>query len=269
MPTREEIRPWQDAETLEWANAKFDRNKDAADVLGCGRRTVDRWMNRHDIPETADWKNEDTLRKWFIEENMSQHEIAELTGKAQMTIAHWLEKFDICKHECPQCDRSLPTEHGLKIHHMNAHGESIAGVQLECEQCGEQFRRPESHASGNAFCSRDCLWDWMSGRFTGKDHWRWVGGERKDYGVGWNERKRASVRERDGNQCRDCGISNDRHQEIFECELHVHHIRPADEFQYGSARNAMSNLVTFCCECHMKWEYDRTPEQLRDFLASQ
>lgn len=59
---------------------------------------------------------------------------------------------------CPTCGRGFDTEQGLKIHHARAHGESIAGVEVECEQCGETVRKEpwQVEQRDHHFCSREC-----------------------------------------------------------------------------------------------------------------
>lgn len=57
---------------------------------------------------------------------------------------------------CPTCDREFDTERALKIHHSKSHGESIAGVELTCKNCGSTYRKPPSMASRSSYCSQDC-----------------------------------------------------------------------------------------------------------------
>jgi uncharacterized C2H2 Zn-finger protein len=58
--------------------------------------------------------------------------------------------------ECPTCDREFDTERALKIHHSKAHGESISGVEITCEYCGDTYSKSPSEADRSRFCSRDC-----------------------------------------------------------------------------------------------------------------
>jgi 5-methylcytosine-specific restriction endonuclease McrA len=79
---------------------------------------------------------------------------------------------------CPECDQEFETECGMKIHHKMSHGESIAGMEIECDMCGEQFRRKQSHAdrTEKAFCSPGCQADWRSENYTGENNPSWSGG---------------------------------------------------------------------------------------------
>jgi 5-methylcytosine-specific restriction protein A len=50
---------------------------------------------------------------------------------------------------------------------------------------------------------------------------------------------RAAARKRDGEQCRQCGSTD---------ELEVHHIKPLAE---GGAEYELANLTTLCHDCHV------------------
>lgn len=254
---RTDVRPWQDAETLRWAYDKVGQScSPVADLLGCGRRTVNRWMERHDLyPAEPAWHNEETLRELYNERGLSQHEIADRFDCTQMAVANQLNRFEITDHECPTCGGMFPSYTGVKIHHKNVHDVSIAGETVECSWCGDEFTRRRHATGGRRFCGYPCYGQWRSEEYTGENHHGWVGGVRRDYGPGWNEEKREAVRERDGRQCVDCGMSGEHHRTRFGCRLHVHHIRPARDFDDPHERNDEDNLVTLCCECHLgKWE---------------
>jgi len=61
--------------------------------------------------------------------------------------------------ECPTCGKSdFDSRHYMKIHHANAHDESIAGEDVECAYCGEiTTKRPhEIQDFDENFCSIEC-----------------------------------------------------------------------------------------------------------------
>jgi len=84
----------------------------------------------------------------------------------------------------------------------------------------------------------------------GPDHPRWQGGTNIDYGDGWNESKRKSIRRRDNHQCQKCGLSQTKHMKKYDQLLHVHHIEPARTIENDTDRNSPSNLTTLCISCH-------------------
>lgn len=63
---------------------------------------------------------------------------------------------------CPTCGDEFGDDVAMKSHHKQVHGESIAGVKVECDYCGDEFRRTKSHVerTENNFCSRKCRDSW-------------------------------------------------------------------------------------------------------------
>lgn len=83
-----------------------------------------------------------------------------------------------------------------------------------------------------------------------------------DYGENWDER-RFEILERDGFECRLCGISQSEHREKEDVGLHVHHIQPFRTFDDPEVANQASNLVTVCSDCHTTIEPLSEEEQRR------
>jgi hypothetical protein len=261
------------------------------------------------------------------------------------------------QYECPTCDYTSDSERGVKIHHYQAHGESIAKITVECVVCGTEEERyecnvrnpdlcwcsteceaeykrnqpkelhprwkggevtvecyicgtektvrryrimrsekffcsPECHSkwkseaylgennpfgykqievecewcgeptyktpgrierSNNDFCSPECTSAWQAKYQVGPNHHQWTGG-RREYGPGWNPEKRRQVRKRDGFECQDCGLSQDRSLELYGRRLDVHHLVNPDKSINPVVYNAKRNLVTLCVSCHHKRE---------------
>lgn len=75
--------------------------------------------------------------------------------------------------ECPTCGRTdFASERGMKQHHKIAHGESIAGFQVECHWCGETRRMSQQNIdkAERHFCDSKCRGAWMSENQTGEDN---------------------------------------------------------------------------------------------------
>jgi len=78
--------------------------------------------------------------------------------------------------ECPTCGDSFKNELGMKSHHAQAHGESIAGVDIVCHFCGEEaHKRQKKKRNDHEFCSRDCYNNYQSEELSGKNSPHWKG----------------------------------------------------------------------------------------------
>lgn len=80
--------------------------------------------------------------------------------------------------ECPTCGREYGSEFGMKLHHKKTHGESIAGVPVDCSHCGTTFRKAQCRVddSDYHFCCGECQGEYYSENFSGGDSWHWKGG---------------------------------------------------------------------------------------------
>lgn len=81
--------------------------------------------------------------------------------------------------ECPTCEQTFDTYHGLTIHHSVAHGEPLPDNFVNCHHCGGEFRLPEwrQDRAERHFCTKECRADWLSEENTGEDHPQWAGDE--------------------------------------------------------------------------------------------
>jgi len=87
---------------------------------------------------------------------------------------------------------------------------------------------------------------------SGANNYNWKGGY-GHYSRNW-DKIREKVVERDGYECQICGCNNERHQKEYDHSLEVHHIQPARTFDDQEEAHDLSNLMTLCRVCHMKWE---------------
>lgn len=96
------------------------------------------------------------------------------------SMAEYDTEDDSSDVECPTCGRDdFKTVAGMKGHHKRIHGESIAGIEIQCVWCGEtKRRRPnEVKRSGKLFCSTECRGNWDSEHYHGENHPNWEGGD--------------------------------------------------------------------------------------------
>lgn len=138
-------------------------------------------------------------------------------------------------------------------------------VECECYECGETFKRIPSEAEKRErnFCSQDCYWLALRELSKGENNPSYKHGEGEHY-YGANWRSIASdARERDDYECQSCRMGLEEHQERFDRVFPVHHVVPFRLFDDKDVANQLANLLTLCCECHMKYERksQRIPEE--------
>ena len=125
-------------------------------------------------------------------------------------------------------------------------------VRTRCTNCSTSMTVPQWYVEQGMelyFCSDECREAWrgslLSDSFTGIQ----LDG-RPDYRGGNWEMQAKRARERDGYQCRLCGVTE---RELGK-PLDVHHRIPYRLFNSPVEANALSNLVALCRTCHTKVE---------------
>jgi hypothetical protein len=86
-------------------------------------------------------------------------------------------------------------------------------------------------------------------QFSGENHHNWLGGD-KDYGAGWTDDLKESIRKRDDFTCQLCGLPQIELTGFYK-KLHVHHI------DYNKKNLNPDNLISLCNRCHMKTNFNR------------
>lgn len=84
---------------------------------------------------------------------------------------------------CPTCGNQFKSSQGMKTHHTKVHGESIAGFETDCDNCGNVVIKEErKDTKGISFCNKECFDEWQikSGFNEGENHPRWKGGHTED-----------------------------------------------------------------------------------------
>lgn len=118
-----------------------------------------------------------------------------------------------------------------------------------------------SNATGKV-CSRECRIEWIkrnparrakiSAAFQGDKHPNWQGGKLfLNHRKSW-DRLADAIRDRDGHVCKKCGKPESENHR----RLNVHHIVPRRECLSPEIANHPDNLISLCCECHMRVEWD-------------
>lgn len=131
--------------------------------------------------------------------------------------------------------------------------------KIETGADGVWLSKTEAHALADAYCAayRDTPLDFpfSEARELAEAIYDVVpddGGALR-YGPDWPQ-TRQRVLERDGHECRECGMSNDTHEKRRGHGLHVHHIQPLREFEEVEEANRLENLVALCASCHQRLE---------------
>lgn len=219
-----------------------------ANRFGCNETTVWKWLKRHGIPtrergkhrSERPWRDEETLRRLYVEEGHCISEVAEELGCAMYTIQRWLSRNGIeTRSRAPWDPEDHPSWEG-------------GPETYNCEWCDGEFTAYP--AKGQRCCSKDCdnAWRVATGLFAGENHPCYTNGEYV-YGAGWNFTTKEAVRESQNRRCDGCGMHESEHIEEFGRRLEVHHVMKASSLQDAppEVRNDMENLVALCKgNCH-------------------
>lgn len=155
-------------------------------------------------------------------------------------------------YDCPTCGKALDTETGMKIHHSNTHGESIAKKQSECMSCGVQFKYYPSNREGR-FC-HDC-----SDRFA--DDWgqkmrlvKSLPGNKGARGMDGTRHKKARIRQiKKNGECEYCGYDDGRalqfHHTSGNKKEAIHDMQQKD-FTWAEVKEELKKCSLICANCH-------------------
>lgn len=102
----------------------------------------------------------------------------------------------------------------------------------------------------------------LRGYASGPRNRAWEGGyEDRYYGPNWSEQRKRAL-ERDDFRCQmpGCNLTREKHRELYDRDLTVHHLIPIREFDDDlgvghKQANRLENLVTLCLEHHSEWEH--------------
>jgi len=163
------------------------------------------------------------------------------------------------------CDNDNDGNYCSKECHYEEHSENMSGensnfyqggrlITVECSYCGESITDYKARLNNHEknFCDKSCNAEWRKENYVGENNPVWEGGS-ANYGGSWQTQRRKTL-ERDGYECRACGMTNERHNELYGKNLDVHHVVPLRNFNDPEDANSLGNLVTACKKCHAKYE---------------
>jgi transposase-like protein len=199
----------------------------------------------------GNYKDPEWLRYQYWDRGQSMRDMSELADVSVRTIEVWMDK------------------HGIET---RRHGRPTDGDTEPLKNKNWLTRRywydgmSARDIAGHLGVSYYAVLDWMDKGGIERRHcgaYSYVPRNRLDYGPGWDRETKERVRNRDGRQCVDCGLSDDTHQKQYGCALHVHHLIPARGATNPAVYNAERNLVTLCASCHEYREKDDATEPQR------
>ncbi|WMT07796.1 helix-turn-helix domain-containing protein [Natrinema thermotolerans] len=276
--------PWRDADTLcKLYHDEGLSQREIANRLDTDPSVINDWMQRHGIKSRdrteatqnavesdAPWTDEDTLRKLYVEERLSQPEIAERLGCSDSTVSNWIRRHGIkrpwqdedrmrelyAEEQLSQAEIADRLDCGVSTIEtwMNRHGitgrENGESVQLsllpgpayEVLTDEDELRHLYEKEGLDTYQIADLL---NVGSSTVSDYTRRYGitngqlsGEDHPMWEGGQvhyygpnwPEQREKRLERDDHQCVVCGVSESEYRDRTGRDLDVHHIRPRREF---------------------------------------
>lgn len=164
---------------------------------------------------------------------------------------------EFCSHEC---SREWLSENFNGEDHPNYKGNR---VEIVCDNCSEDFEVWKHQEDKLRFCCRECYDEFRSENWTGENHPLWKDNDRIPMGENWREQREKTL-ERDGYQCRVCGLSQSQSLAKYGKELDVHHIKKRREYYDEGKKeldweraNRLDNLITLCSTHHRLVETKR------------
>lgn len=242
--------PWQDKENIRREYIENERSiHDIADEWGCVPKTVSNWVKRHGFKMRTPGgvtderlRDEEWLRKKYHEDDLSQSEIADILGCHQHSVSRKMRDFGI--ETKTRGEHQTPIELKDADRLENLYWEEELSTYEIAERLDTSYTAVRYNLLKNGIELRE---RWKSG----KENPNWEGGYKGYYGPEWNDQREAAL-DRDGYECRKCGISQSEHREEHPSNkaLEVHHITPFAEFDESTEANRLSNLITLCSKCH-------------------
>jgi len=143
--------PWQNEETLRELYIKQDLStREAADELGCSKRTIQRWLDKFDIPtdpstheQGGPWRDRETMIELYKDEGKSIQQIAEELNTGNWTIQTWLDK------------------HGIDTRESYKHTDFVWQDKERLRELHLEKQMPASEIADALGCTADTIRNWL------------------------------------------------------------------------------------------------------------
>jgi len=239
--------------------------REVGEKLGCSRNCVSEWLEKTGVGarpqghkrdlagrnvDEFPHRDRERMQELYVERGLTTYEVAKELGCWSTQVGRWLKRHGIETRPSPvEENPDLPPE--------------LADADILRRLYTEQ-KLHTTEIAEMLDCGSTTVADWLARHgidrrpytelMSGEDNPMWKDGrwadEHTPYGEGWTYRKKENVRERDGHECRMCGMTDTKHVEQHGHKLHVHHLNKAGGGDNDAERNAEENLATLCRKCH-------------------
>lgn len=205
-------------------------------------------------------RDERWLRTRYLIDEANVGDMADEVDVAVSTIYSWLDRYGVKRRSrgpTPENDTYRDAEWLAFVY--SEKGWSVSEIADYCEVVKSTISRwldihnietrPGGFGQGepNPMQRADVQERHPVTGVSGPEHPSYIGEDSS-----WRKRQpwtriRLEVIERDGEECRRCGVNRDAYRNAKGRDLDVHHIIPTSQ---GGPRYDMDNLVALCRECH-------------------
>ncbi|MDZ5811545.1 HNH endonuclease [Halorubrum sp. AD140] len=218
-----------------------------ANSVGQPTGVIVKWLVKHGIESYSNLREEmeepPKSKYWFVQEywagERTLSDIGDELGRSASVVGSWMDYYGIERR--PRGRRSI-LETAPHINpdwlHMQYH----------------EYKRDPVNIATQLSVSANTVRRWMDNLGIPRRTYSTDGDYSGTYyGSMWPD-AREKAKEKDGYECRNCGMTESEHYEVYGHDLHVHHVRPFRTFDDPEIAHRLSNLMTVCCSCHKSLE---------------
>jgi len=149
------------------------------------------------------------------------------------------ERRTFCSDDCYSADLSENSHKYSSLFEQGHDGYDTS--PWEGKSMSEEHRQAISDALKGISRSEE----YIQNNLSGESHWNWQGGKSyTEYPAAFNSALKRQVRERDGYECVNCGLTQQECLDEHGKKLAVHHV------DGDKSNTSLDNLVSLCTSCH-------------------